>query len=90
MTTGSDDENPSWASVSDSHPKPITHAVITAVAAAAECDRTAVQPPLYEVVDPDALNALYQHVTPHVTFDYAGYRVEIQPDQTVDGTHPSQ
>ncbi|WP_435158703.1 HalOD1 output domain-containing protein [Haladaptatus sp. DFWS20] len=58
----------------------ITGAVVTAVT---EANGTKPATPLYEVIDPDALEALYQHGSPEVSFEYIGYRVTIHSDRTV-------
>lgn len=50
--------------------------IIEAVAAADGVTETEL-PPLYETIDPDALNTVVQDGTT-VSFDYAGYRVEIE------------
>jgi hypothetical protein len=39
--------------------------------------------PLYEVIEPDALESLYEHGSQRVEFQYADYLVTVQPDQTV-------
>ena len=44
-------------------------------------------PPLYEAIDPDALIALYTHGSPAIQFQYAGYQVEITPEQTISITN---
>jgi len=43
-------------------------------------------PPLYEAVDPDALDALFsgRQTLGVLTFAYAGHDVTIRTDQTVD------
>lgn len=50
------------------------------IAVRENCEPTAL-PPLYEDVDPDALTAVLES-NPDVTvrFDYAGYRVVIDPN----------
>ncbi|MFP8891083.1 HalOD1 output domain-containing protein [Natrialbaceae archaeon A-CW2] len=47
-----------------------------------------LQPPLFEVIDPDALDALFTNESStenmvSVSFDYAGYRITVDSDQTV-------
>jgi hypothetical protein len=58
----------------------ITAAVVTAVT-----DATGTTPvtPLYEAIDPDALEDLYQHASPTVSFEYAGHHITIHSDQTI-------
>jgi hypothetical protein len=58
----------------------ITATVVTAVTNA---NGTEPATPLYETIDPDALEALYQHASPEVSFEYIGYRVTIHSDRTV-------
>ncbi len=58
----------------------ITSAVVTAVT-----DATGTKPatPLYEAIDPDALEDLYQHGSPKVSFEYVGHHITIHTDRTV-------
>jgi len=58
----------------------ITAAVVTAVT---EANGTEPATPLYEAIDPGALEDLYQHSSPEVSFEYIGYRVTIHSDRTV-------
>jgi Halobacterial output domain 1 len=58
----------------------ITTAVITAVT---DANGTKPATPLYEAIDPDALEDLYHHASPKVSFEYAGYSVTIHTDRTV-------
>ncbi|MCO8245438.1 hypothetical protein NKF25_15355 [Haladaptatus sp. AB643] len=58
----------------------ITAAVVTAVT---EANGTKPVTPLYEVIDPDALEDLYQHGSPKVSFEYIGFHVTIDSDHTV-------
>ena len=61
-------------------------AVISAVETATGVDRLEL-PPLYETIDPDALNALFLSGSgdpgKQVRFRYAGYSVTVQGDGTV-------
>jgi len=62
--------------------------VVSAVAAHEGVDETEL-PPLYDVIDPDALDALLSSVQTggsdqaSVDFEYAGYRVVVFEDRTV-------
>lgn len=57
--------------------------VVKAVAEAASVDPMEL-PPLSDVVDPDALDALFQEQGPsHVSFGYSGYDVELDSAGTV-------
>jgi Halobacterial output domain 1 len=62
---------------------PISTAVIHALADAEGCAPTELPSPLYGVIDPDALNALYARASPHIHFEYTEYHVEITPDRRV-------
>lgn len=59
-----------------------TQAVVKQVATASGVDPLELQPPLFETVNPEALNALVDSADPQTTvqFTYCGYEV------TVDGT----
>ncbi|WP_266082019.1 HalOD1 output domain-containing protein [Haladaptatus caseinilyticus] len=58
----------------------ITTAIVTAVT---EANGTKPATPLYEAINPDALEELYEHGSPKVNFEYIGYRVTIHSDRTV-------
>lgn len=65
-----------------------TERVADALAAATGTDPTRLEPPLYDVVDPDALDALVEGATGvRVSFDYDGHHVVVHGDGavTVDG-----
>jgi hypothetical protein len=67
----------------------VSSTVVEAVAAATETDPLALDPPLYRVVDGEALDALARcdgGVT--IRFEYVGHSVVVRPDGTVvvDGT----
>lgn len=62
--------------------------VIETVAAVTGNDPLAMNPPLYEVVDTDALDTLYERgADVCVEFEYDGHQIVIDSDQsvTVDG-----
>ena len=62
--------------------------VIETIAAVTGDDPLTMSPPLYEVVDTDALDTLYERgADVCVEFEYDGHRVVIDSDQsvTVDG-----
>lgn len=58
-----------------------SEAVVRAIAAREGCRTTEVEPPLYEVIDPGALDRLFGPadggIEAHVTFRYGGYRVVV-------------
>ena len=58
----------------------ITATVVTAVT---EANGTKPATPLYAAIDPDALEALYQHGSPEVSFEYVGNHITIHSDRTV-------
>lgn len=73
----------------DSETRPPTEAVIAAVAAAKDADETAL-PPLFERIDPDALESLFAATSDrtgqrngNLTFDYAGCQITVNSHGTV-------
>lgn len=62
---------------------PPSSTVVRAVADAEEVEPTEL-PALYEAIDPDALDALFQgRATGSVTFDYGGYTVTVRQNAEV-------
>jgi hypothetical protein len=62
----------------------VSMAVVRAVSSAA--DRPVLElPPLYEFIDPDALDALFDdhRTASRIEFRYAGFRVTVRADRTV-------
>ena len=58
--------------------------VVETIAAVTGDDPLAMSPPLYEVVDTDALDTLYERgADVCVEFEYNGHQVVIDDDQTV-------
>lgn len=70
----------------------ITDRLIEAVAAEAGTDPMALDRPLYEVIDADALNALFSGSKrpDSVTFGYLGYRIEVHGTGRIDVTDGDQ
>ena len=74
-----------------SHEKDPTFAVLEAVSSATGTDELEL-PPLYDVVDPDALDALFDGADPSpsdalsVSFSYAGFDVEIESGPAITVT----
>ena len=69
--------------------------VISEVAEREGIDSVDIDTPLYEVIDPDALDSLFasagQHTHGcHVIFTYAGHEVTVRADGTVDVTGPTE
>lgn len=63
--------------------------VVDALAADADVEAVALQPPLYDAIDPEALDRLYRKTPPsRLEFEYDGIPVVIEGDGTisVDGT----
>jgi hypothetical protein len=58
----------------------ITAAVVRAVT---EANGTMPATPLYDVINPDALEDLYRNGSPEVRFEYAGNSVTIRSDRSV-------
>ncbi|WP_436932787.1 HalOD1 output domain-containing protein [Halosimplex halobium] len=57
--------------------------VIEAIADETGTDPLRLEPPLYEVVDTDALDAIYESGAATVEFEYDGHSVVIDDDGTV-------
>ena len=58
--------------------------VIETIAAVTGDDPLAISPPLYEVVDTDALDTLYERgADVCVEFEYDGHQIVIDSDRTV-------
>lgn len=58
--------------------------IVEAVAEAEGVDPGEISDPLYEVVDPDALAALFTGGSGRVIFEYGGYIVTVDSEATVD------
>ena len=63
----------------------VTDRVLDALAKRETADPATFDPPLYDVVDPDALDALFRResATMAVEFTYRGYRVSVSGDGEV-------
>lgn len=61
----------------------VSSAVITAVAEREGVDPIELNQPLYDVIDPDALDALFQIESGVFSFVYYGYRVTVDYSGTV-------
>lgn len=58
--------------------------VVETIARVTDSDPLAMDPPLYDIVDTDALDSLYSNgANVVVEFEYDGYEVRIDTDQTV-------
>lgn len=55
----------------------LSEAILHEVAVHKETSPGGLNPPLYDVIDPDALNAIFRENTGHISFDYHGYNVTI-------------
>jgi Halobacterial output domain 1 len=68
----------------------LSESIATAIVNAIEqVDGDRPSTPLYEVIEPDALEALYEHGSQRVEFQYANYQVTVQPDQTILVSEPN-
>ena len=70
----------------------LSSAVVSAVAAAEGVDASELTEPLFDVIDPDALDALFRPngATPlngKLQFDYYGYEVTVYGNRQVE-VHP--
>lgn len=63
--------------------------LVTEIASRKSVEPASVEPPLYEVVDPDALDSLFTgtdsttRTKGRVKFDYAGYQVIVSADHAI-------
>ncbi|MCO8245472.1 hypothetical protein NKF25_15530 [Haladaptatus sp. AB643] len=64
-------------------PGPSESVITTIISAVEEVNGDRPSTPLYEVVEPDALEMLYEHGSQRVEFQYADYQITIHPDQTI-------
>lgn len=76
-------------SITSTRPNEPSVSVVVEVADRKGVDPIELTPPLHQVVDPDALDALVagpdaRDPTMVVTFDYQGYHVEIRGDGSID------
>mgnify|MGYP006294201653 CR=1 FL=1 len=60
-----------------------SEAVLYEVAEQEDVQPEDLNPPLFEVVDPDALDALFKGDTGRVSFEYHGYAVTVDHSATV-------
>jgi hypothetical protein len=68
----------------DSPGSGLTHEIVAAVASAAGTTPNGLETPLYEAVDPEALDRVVASDAPvWVTFEYEGYVVEVDSGRTV-------
>lgn len=76
---------PTRLSTTTEHDASIGTAVVEAVSSASE-SAILDMPPLFEVVDPGALDALFSHreTCGIVEFRYAGYVVTVHADRTIE------
>jgi hypothetical protein len=67
---------------------PASARVVQLVAEREAVDATRLDPPLNDVIDPDALDALFADTTVRgsIRFEYCGYTVHVDSDGTVELT----
>jgi hypothetical protein len=58
--------------------------IVESVAAERDVDPLDLEPPLFEVIDADALDALVRDSSIAVQFQYAGHAVTVRPDGEID------
>jgi hypothetical protein len=59
-------------------------AVVTAVASEEGVDETELERPLYDAVDPNALNQVFRGSDGWITFEYYGYVITADADRNVE------
>lgn len=55
----------------------LSEAILQEVAECEEVPPEELNPPLYDVIDPDAIDAIFQGDTGHVSFEHQGYFVTV-------------
>ncbi len=67
--------------------RPVSETVVAAVAEYKRVDVFDLDPPLYEAIDPDALDALFREGEGDVRFDHWGCTVTVDHDGVVTVTN---
>jgi hypothetical protein len=62
----------------------VTSAVVSALAAHENVATDELTPPLYDVIDPEALEDLFRNTSGSVTFEYGEYEVTVDDEHTVE------
>lgn len=62
----------------------VTSAVVSALAAHENVTIDELTPPLYDVIDPEALEDLFRNTSGKVTFEYREYEVTVDDEYTVE------
>lgn len=62
----------------------LSTAVLQAIADYEGSDPRAVTPPLYESIDPEALDSLFRETSGEVTFEYKDYTITVGSNGTVE------
>lgn len=65
-------------------PESLSEAVVSAVAEARGVDETALEKPLYDSVDTEALDSLFRNGTGRVTFEYLNHTVSVDHEGSVE------
>lgn len=66
--------------------EPLSHTVLEAVAELEGAPPAELSYPLFDAVNPEALDGLFRETTGHVVFSYHGYGVTVFSDGAVDVT----
>lgn len=70
--------------MSEAPPHRVSERVVARLAEQVGVEPPNLDPPLYDVIDPDSLDALYEHRPgPRVQFNYEGRTVVVEPDGSV-------
>jgi hypothetical protein len=62
----------------------VTSVVASALAAREDVRVDELSPPLYDVIDPEALEELFRDTSGRVTFEYRDYEVTVDDEYTVE------
>lgn len=64
--------------------EPVSSRILAAVAEKEGVDEVELETPMYEVIDPDALESLFRDTRGTVIFEYLEYEVKVDHDHTVE------
>ncbi|MFC6838458.1 HalOD1 output domain-containing protein [Halomarina ordinaria] len=81
-----------WSQAGGERDVPMSTAVVEAIAAAERVDPVYLDPPLHEVIDADALDAMFEGTLSAgvVAFEYGAYRVRAHDDGRVELRRPAE
>lgn len=70
------------------HNQSMSEAVVSRIAAEKGVGACELEPPLYDTIDPEALESVFRETTGQITFEYCGLLVTVDSDGTVELLDP--